>query len=465
MDNCKNGSAGIPDTTVALKIGSKYMGIGWRVTQLDMDNGHVVPVDRDGVAYIPVKAVAEVFGVSGDELTDTIEENGVLLVPISSFAGSFGLFGKYYPDAPYAEGVVILSNEKAFTADPVAANAVNPVTVHAVALLLARVRETRKYISIELPQAIFDLVNPGVDKGMSQKDMGVFATGRINLDLFPIPVEAEKKDIPEGRLTKYTLEDCKTYPGVKHDFWTYVPAGCDGSTPVNLLVATDGAAYIPINGKCGRDFDMCTVINNMVHEGQIPPTVVLFTQSGDIGDGFPIWGGNDHRSTEYDSVDERYANFLVEEVFPVALKGITLNADPKSRAITGCSSGGPASLGAAWHRSDVFGTVIVSCASFAMMRMAGLYQYAVRNQKKDIQVVLMGGEHDHTVTPWGHWPTVTQMMADSLEHNEYTYLYGMTKGGHGGEWLARMLPEILRCVWRGKAFAYDNVEIISRNGL
>lgn len=455
-----------PSTTVAMKVGSKFMGIDWRVTQLDMDNGCVVPVDKEGVAWIPVAAAAAAFGAPAEAVAGAVEENGVLMAPLSAVAESLGLFGKYYPDAPYAEGVILLSNAATFTADAAEAEAINPVTTHAAAQLLARVRETRQYVSIELPKAIFDLANPGPDKGMTQRDMAVFASAGTNLDLFPIPAEAEEKEgVPAGKLTHFHMDDCKAYPGVQHDFWTFVPGDCDPAAPANLLVLTDGAAYISFNGKRGRTFDMCTVINNMVHEGQIPPTVILFTQSGNIGDGFPIWGGNDHRSVEYDSVDERFANFLADEVIPLGFADQALNPDPKARATVGTSSGGPAALGAAWNRVDTFGTVIVSCASFAMMRMAGLYQYAVRNQKKDIQVVLMGGENDHTTTPWGHWPTVTQMMADSLVHNEYKHLYAMTKGGHSGEWLARMLPEILRCVWAGKDFSYPDTKILSRNGL
>lgn len=473
--NCK-----IPPTTVALQIGSKFIAVDWRVSRIDPDNSSVVPVVKDGTAYVPAKAVAEAFGgsVTGNTVTlggqtlsllqDAPEENGAVLVPASAFADAFGFFAKYYPDAPYAEGVVVISSEHFYTDDAEAADAINPVTIHAVALLLARVRETRAYISVELPKAFYDLADPGPDKGKTEGFIREMAGVKVNLDLYPIPPEAEKKEgVPAGTVTKMTLADCKIYPGVPHDLWTYVPAQYDGRTPLNLIIFTDGHAFF--EGAWKLQFDMPTVLDNMIHEGQIPPTAALFIAPGTVGDGYPVWGrlaALDNRSTELDAADERYANFLCDEVIPFALKDIVLADDPRKRAIWGVSSGGAASLTACWHRSDQIGTALMACSSVAIMRMAGLLQFALRNQlRKDIQVVLMAGEHDHTQTTWGNWPTVSQMVGESLAFNHYQHLYLVSKGGHSYEWPARITPQILRTVWMGQEFRCPNVEVRSRNGL
>ena len=359
-----------------------------------MDNGQVMPVEKDGTAYVPVKAVVEAFGGTVTESTAVLGEKTLALdegglLPVSAFA-EFGFFAKYYPDAPYAEGVIVISNEGFYTADAAAADAINPVTIHAVALLLSRVRETREYVSIELPKAFYELANPGPDKGISEKMLSQLANAGMNEDLYPIPEEAVKKEgVPAGKVTKLAMEDCKTYPGVAHDIWTYIPAQYDGVTPLNLVIFTDGQNFFEVNGVRGLSFDMPTVLDNMIHEGQIPPTAALFVA-----------------------------------------------------------------------------TALMACASVAMMRMAGLYQFALRNQpKKDIQVVLMGGENDHTGTRWGNWPTVTRMVGDALDYSGYSYLYFITKGAHAMEWPARLLPKTLRCVWMGEDFHCDHVEIVSRNGL
>lgn len=474
-----------PDTTVALKVGSKFMAINWRVTQADMDNGGIVPVERDGTAYVPAKAVVEAFGgtvtedaaILGEKilkLNTAAKENGAVLIPVSAFAEAFGFFAKYYPNAPYAEGIIVISNEGFYTADAAAADTINPVTIHAVALLLSRVRKTREYVSIELPKAFYDLADPGPDKGISEKMMQDFANAGMNLELYPIPEEATKKDgVPVGTVKKITMKDCKTYPGVAHDIWTYIPAQYDGATPLNLIIFTDGQVFFEVNGVRTIGFDMPTVLDNMIHKGQIPPTAALFVGTGAVGDGYPVWGRlaeamgmMDNRSTELDAADERFANFLFDEVIPSALGGITLSKDPKKRAIWGGSSGGAASLNVCWHRSGDIATALIACASVAMMRMAGLYQFALRNQpKKDIQVVLMGAENDHTGSRWGNWPTVTRMVGDALAYSEYTHIYLITKGAHNPEWAARLTPQLLQCVWMGTGFECDHVEIISRNGL
>lgn len=469
----------VPQTTVALHIGSKFIGINWMVTRIDLDNSKAVPVKKDGTAYVPVQAVVKAFGGTVDEtsavigdqtmsLENAVEENGALLVPASAFAESFGFFAKYYPDAPYAEDIIVISNEYFYTDDAAAAEAIDPVTIHAVVQLLARVRESRKYVNIEIPQAFYDLADPGQDKGMSEKCIKSLSIANINEALYPIPAEAEKKaGVPEGRLTRLTLENSRVYPGKSHDVWAYVPAQYDGKTPVNLIIFTDGDVFFSSEWKL--KFDMPTVLDNMIHEGQIPPTAAVFVAPGKLGDGYPVWGRLnrlDNRSVELDSADERFVNFLFDEVIPAALKDVVIAEEPKKRAIWGVSSGGSAALNACWLRSDKIGTALIACASVAMMRMAGLLPFAIRNQpRKDIQVVLMGGENDINENEWGRWPTVTQMVGDSLEFAEYDHLYLVSKGGHSYEWPARITPAILRDVWMGEKFSFENIVVRSRKGL
>ena len=485
----EDADGGEPITTsVALKVGSKYMGIGWRVSQIDTDNGNIVPVEKDGTVYVPFKAVIEAFGgnVTDDtavlgkteiKLNEAAEEDGVLMAPLSVFEDAFGLFAKYYPNAPYAEGVVVISNEdlseKKGTAGAINAlgvkedsagesDEINPVTIHAVAQLLARVNETREYISMEVPKAIFDLADPGTDKGRSPGDLLALSPEYLmkNMDLYPLPDEAVVKDgVPRGTITKFHLDDSAVYPGVQHDFWSYVPAQYekDGSTPANLIVFTDAEWHM--SGENGAT-DVPAILDNLIHEGRIPVTVAVFISPGAVGDGYPAWGGNDNRSVEYDSVDERFSKFVVNEVMPLALDGIVLSDQIRNRAIVGYSSGGPAALGVAWY-TDEFGTVLTGGGSFAWMRMAGLWQFALRNQeKKDLKIFVCSGEYEHPNITWGSWPTVNRAIAESLEYSGYDYIFAMGKSGHNMMWFDYMLPDMLDWAWNGAEFSHDNVEVI-----
>lgn len=482
----KNGT--IARTSVALKVNSKFMGIGWRVTQIDMDDGHVVPVEKNGTAYVPVKAVVEAFGgtAAGDtavlgektlSLKDALTENGTVMLPVSAFADAFGLFARYYPDAPHAEGVIVISNEnlssKRGTAGTINAlgvggdaagegGEINPVTIHAVAQLLTRVYERREYVSMEVPKAIFDLADPGTDKGQSPNDLVALSPEYLfkNMDLHPLPAEAVAKDgVPKGMLTKLHMDDCKVYPGTQHDVWTYIPAQYqkDGSTPAHLIVYTDAEWHL--SGEPGHT-DVPVILDNLIHEGRIPVTVAVFISPGDVGDGYPAWGGNDNRSVEYDSVDERFSRFVTEEIMPLALDGIVLSDKARDRAIVGYSSGGPAALGVAWY-TDEFGTVLTGGGSFAHMRLASLWQFALRNQeKKDLKVFVCSGEYEHPNCTWGNWPTVNRAIAQSLEYSGYDYIFAMGKSGHNMQWFDRMLPAMLDWAWNGKKFSCENIEVV-----
>lgn len=478
----------IPPTTVALKVGSKFMGIGWSVHQIDTDCGSVVPVEKEGVAYIPVKAVVEAFGgavtedaaVLGEKvlkLSDAVVENGVVMVPLSAVAEAFDLFAEYYPDAPYAEGVIVISNEdlseKKGTAKKINAmgvsvagdteeSGINPVTITAVAQLLTRVHERRAYVSVEVPKAIFDLANPGPDRGKSAGDLQALSPEYLmkNMDLYPVPDTFIAKDgVPKGTITKFHMDDSKVYPGVQHDLWTYVPAQYqkDGSTPANLILLTDAEYHMSANPFCS---DVPTMLDNLIHEGRIPVTVAVFLAPGDVGDGYPAWGGIDNRSEEYDSVDERFANFLADEVMPLALEGIVLSDRIRDRAIVGYSSGGPAALGAAWYR-DEFGTVLTGGGSFAHMRLANLWQYGLRNlEKKDLKIFLCSGEYEHPNITWGSWPTVNRMIAESLQYSGYDFIFAMGKTGHNMQWFDYMLPSMLDWAWNDAKFSHANVEVV-----
>ena len=63
------------------------------------------------------------------------------------------------------------------------------------------------------------------------------------------------------------------------------------------------------------------------------------------------------RSTEYDTVSDRYARFLRDELIREVGKKYNLRKDSYSHAISGSSSGGIAAFNAAWQMPDLFSRV------------------------------------------------------------------------------------------------------------
>ncbi len=133
---------------------------------------------------------------------------------------------------------------------------------------------------------------------------------------------------------------------------------------MNLLVCEDGLDYV------GPKVRATTVLDNVVHNGEVPMTAGLFVCPGETGPGYPFFGGDHNRSIEYDIVNGDYGRFLVEELFPVGRSKIRLTGDPRGRVVCGMSSGGARALTAAFHHPAEFGNVISHCGSFINVRGA-----------------------------------------------------------------------------------------------
>src|SRR5262249_61297028 len=96
-----------------------------------------------------------------------------------------------------------------------------------------------------------------------------------------------------------------------------------------------------------------TVLDNLIHAKEIPVTIGIFITPGQRGDTFPdtIGTGNpNNRSVEYDSLGDKYARFLIEEMLPEVGKIFTLTTNPEGRAIGGARRGAVGALPSAWVR-------------------------------------------------------------------------------------------------------------------
>ena len=79
------------------------------------------------------------------------------------------------------------------------------------------------------------------------------------------------------------------------------------------------------------------------------------------------WQGS-NRSFEYDSLGDRYARFLLEEILPEVEKQYRLTTDPAGRAIAGASSGGICAWTVCWERPDQFRKALTTIGSYTNIR-------------------------------------------------------------------------------------------------
>jgi enterochelin esterase family protein len=109
---------------------------------------------------------------------------------------------------------------------------------------------------------------------------------RLSADSLP------QVDVPRGSYYHFRWTSRSVYPGVERDVHLYLPHGAPDADSVNLLVCQDGLDYV------GPLVQATTVLDNLVHRGEIPMTVGLFVSPGESGPGYPIFGGTDNRSIE-----------------------------------------------------------------------------------------------------------------------------------------------------------------------
>ncbi len=248
--------------------------------------------------------------------------------------------------------------------------------------------------------------------------------------------------VPRGQVTKYHWRSEKVYPGTERDYWLYVPQQYDASHPACLMIFQDGVLYV------GSQANVPVVFDNLIHRGEMPVTIGLFVNSGDKGPGSPIYGGDNNRSFEYDSLSDLYARFLIEELIPEVEKQYVISPDPANRAICGLSSGGICAFTAAWHRPDVFGKVVSHCGSFANIRGGHNYPSLIRrHEKKPIRVVLQSGANDLDIA-YGNWPLANYDMASAFAYRDYDYMFVFGDGGHSLKHGAAIFPDTMRWLWR-----------------
>ena len=260
------------------------------------------------------------------------------------------------------------------------------------------------------------------------------------------PDSQRQEGVPQGKVTRYEWKSEKVYPGTIREWWTYVPAQYDGTSPAALMVFQDGHAYVDEKGQ----FRTTVVFDNLIHKKEMPVTIGVFVNPGHKGDAIPKpgWGDKNNRSIEYDTLSDVYVRFLLEELLPEVEKTLKISPDPKLRAICGISSGGICAFTAAWERPQSFGKVLSHIGSFTNIRGGHAYEAMIRKTPaKPIRVFLQDGTKDLD-NVHGNWPLANMQMEKSLAFMKYDFKMVWGEGKHSGAHGGAILPDSLRWLWR-----------------
>ncbi len=258
-------------------------------------------------------------------------------------------------------------------------------------------------------------------------------------DYQPGPDSFRQEGVPRGAVTKHSWNS-RVFEGTTRDYWVYVPAQYDGSKPACVMVFQDGFAYVKEDGTGPNDqFRVPIVFDNLIHRGELPIIIGVFVNASANG---PV------RMVEFDTLSDRYARLLIEEILPEVGKQYRLSEDPHDRAICGISAGGIAAFTVAWQRPESFSKVMSHVGAFVDRLGGHVYPSLIRKTPpKPLRVFLQSGSNDLD-NKWGSISLANQQMAAALKFAKYDYRFEFGDGGHTGKHGAAILPESLRWLWR-----------------
>lgn len=260
------------------------------------------------------------------------------------------------------------------------------------------------------------------------------------------PYHEVQPGVPQGKVIKQPEWRSNIFTNTVRDWWVYVPAQYQAGKPAAVMVFQDGHDYVNLKGN----WRVPIVFDNLIHRKEMPVTIAILLNPGhEIGrpPGKSPWQVS-NRSFEYDSLGDRYARFITEEILPEVGKQYTLTTDPEGRAICGASSGGICSWTVCWERPDQFRKALTTIGSFTNIRGGHVYPAMIRKtERKPIRVSIQSGVDD-VKNDFGDWFICNQQMASALKFAGYDVRADFGEGGHNSKHGGSIFPEVLKWLWR-----------------
>jgi enterochelin esterase-like enzyme len=262
----------------------------------------------------------------------------------------------------------------------------------------------------------------------------------------------------------------------------YVPAQYQDGTPAPLLILHDGPPAGTSPGFGVDEFpQVCRALDNLTidpdPQRRLPAFIVVAEQAGgytDIGS---------ERGIEYDTMSDKYARFIDEEILPAVQANATIKAaypnlrftrNPSGRGTIGCSAGGEVSFTMGWFRPDLFGRIIGYSTTLVSMQNpklaeAATYPDGAWDYHSDKQLIRNDDQHkekllriflnvnekdlgaDRAESTKQNWVMANQRTAAALKAKgfHYKFVAGQGQGHCSPSVRNQTLADALMWVWRG----------------
>jgi iron(III)-enterobactin esterase len=266
-----------------------------------------------------------------------------------------------------------------------------------------------------------------------------------------------------------TLEPAKKPVRTERKIFVYVPATYKDGTKAPIMIIHDGPGQLNLVRNA---LDNLTISKDP--ERKLPAFIAIAVQNGGND------GKNSERGLEYDTMSDRLARFIYEEVLPAVLNNAEIKAaypkiaftdDPWGRAVFGCSSGGAAALSMAWFRPDLFRRVMAYSGTFVDQQdddapeeakyPLGAWEYhssmklIEEGEKKPLRIFTHVSENDlrpnDPEETHHNWVMAGKRTADALKAKGYHYRFVFSlKTNHCDRRVfEQTLADTLVWIWRG----------------
>lgn len=237
-----------------------------------------------------------------------------------------------------------------------------------------------------------------------------------------------------------TLDPKKAVREVRKIF-VYVPAAYKDGTKAPILVTLDGPNRL---NWVRNALDNLTISKEK--DKKLPAFIVIAVENG----GSDSKGSE--RGLEYDTMSDRFARFINDEVLPAVLQNdaiktkypnIAFTNDPWGKAVIGCSSGAAAAFTMGWFRPNLFrriisysGTLVDQQDDDALEEAKyplGAWEYhsgmklIENSKKKPLRIFIHVSENDNHANDleetYHNWVMANDRTAAALKSKGYDYRY------------------------------------------
>ena len=251
--------------------------------------------------------------------------------------------------------------------------------------------------------------------------------------------------------------------------FVYVPARYKDGDKAPVLVTLDGPSQLNLVRNA---LDNLTVSTDP--KRKLPAFIVVAVENG--GDD----SKGSERGLEYDTLSDRFARFINDEVLVAVLQNAEVKAafpniafteDPWGKAVMGCSSGGAAALTMGWFRPDLFRRLITYSGTFVDQQdddapeekqfPLGAWEYhsslklIESSEKKPLRIFTHVSESDlrpnDPEETYHNWVMANRRTAAALKAKGYDYrfVYSRASKHCDGNVFQQTLADTLVWMWRG----------------